>query len=42
MCRHRKRPEDPGKDRTTRRATIVAAAAAVARLIMDLVDKWRS
>jgi hypothetical protein len=41
MCRHRKRPVDPGEDRTTRRATIVGAAAAVVRLIIDLFDRWR-
>jgi hypothetical protein len=42
MCRHRKRPEDPGEDKIARRATIVSAAAAVVRLIIDLVDRWRS
>jgi hypothetical protein len=41
MCRHRKRPVDLGDDRTARRAAIVGAAAAVVRLIMDLIDRWR-
>lgn len=38
MCRHRKRPVDPG-DRLARWAAVIGAAAAVAKILMDLVGQ---
>jgi hypothetical protein len=41
MCRHRKKPDDPG-DKTTRRASVIGAVVSAVRLLMDLIDRWKS